>query len=181
MKSLLSLILVAVMSVTAVACPCVGNDEPCECHASCKCSGDESAFAGVVFTREQITSLPQDENKLYLTVIGNPNDARFKTIQSWFDSNTKLADLKRQTHFTILRTNDPLYRSRYASSTPTVPMVRLQAKNGAQLYEAAGDAIRLTSYAVCNSIITECFRRWRERCHTKLHLPKANGCSSHGN
>lgn len=146
-RILLSLILVAA-SVAAIA--------PCTCFA------DEVVKAG-----EQITNLPQDENKLYVTIFGDENDANFQTIKNWFSENEHLRAIKRQTHFQSIDTNSAMFQSRYAKNTPARLCIRVQAANGMLLHEYVDTDIPASSNTLARSMETKCFDRWRNR-----HCPK---------
>ena len=102
-------------------------------------------------------NLPQDQHKPYVTVIGDPADARYNAIRNWFDANPNLAGLKATAHYTELPTTSAMYRDRYASSCPQTPCVRVQAADGTVLTEYAGHEIPMSAEALTRGI-GSCFR-----------------------
>lgn len=126
----------------------------------------DSAY-GVKYAEARVINLPQDENKLYLSVIGSPSDATFATIQNWFETVPELKSVKAQTHFNAIETTSEMYHSRYASTIKGTPCVRLQTADGTVVYECAGRNIPMSAQALSNSINTECLRRWRRNCCPK--------------
>jgi hypothetical protein len=92
---------------------------------------------------EQITNLPQDGAKFYLSVVGDANDQTYRTVLGWFDTTPDLKELKNTTHFCPVSTDQPIY-SRYEPSTKALPMVRLQDAEGNILAEVAGKDIPST-------------------------------------
>lgn len=130
-------------------------------------SAKADAAYGVRYAEEQIVSLPQDQNKPYLTVFGSPADPKFKAINAWFKSNENLVAIKDQTHFNSIATTSAMYRERYAKGARTLPCVRLQTADGEPIVELAGRDVPMTGEALAKALNraasdAECFRRHRE-------------------
>ena len=85
---------------------------------------------------EEIRTLPNDENKWYVSVVGDANDAGYQKVLAWFDSGD-LKDLKDQTHFNAVTIDSPMY-PHYQVNGTKLPFVRVQTADGAVVYEAAG-------------------------------------------
>lgn len=158
-KYLLSLVMLLAMSAVTFACPCVGNDEPCQCDPSCQCEMRADAAYGVKYTEERVLQLPQDQHKHYLTVIGNPADARFVEIQGWFKNHEHLKAIKDQTHFNAISTTSVMFIERYKNTVPATPCVRLQDADGVTIFQASGDNLPMSPDALSNAVKTECLRR----------------------
>ena len=58
---------------------------------------------------EQITNLPQDQDKWYVSVVGDANDATYQSILEWFDSTPDLKELKSQVHFCPVTSDNPIF------------------------------------------------------------------------
>lgn len=118
---------------------------------------------GVKYTKERIIKLPQDSNKFFVTVIGNPNDVRFNQIKGWFKDVPELAKLKGETHFNAISTTQADYKERYGKTVSAVPLIRVQTAKGAVVYQVSGTNLPMSGQALSRSINTEFLRRWRER------------------
>jgi len=62
-------------------------------------------------TGKQILQLPQDENKLYLTLYGNSDDERYQQLKKWFNENNELKAIRAQTHFAAIDTDSKCSRN----------------------------------------------------------------------
>ncbi len=102
---------------------------------------------------ERVLQLPQDQNKWHLSVVGDPQDARYREVLGWFDSNKSLSEVKGQVHFHAVLTSDPIYQERYAPNTKVLPMVRMQNAQGVVLYEACGKDLPATGYGLYTAIV----------------------------
>ena len=67
-----------------------------------------------VLAEERIVSLPQDQGKWYVSVVGNATDSRYNEIVGWFDTNASLKKLKNQVHFCPVTSDTAIYQARYA-------------------------------------------------------------------
>lgn len=72
---------------------------------------------------ERVDVLPQDANKLYLTVYGNCDEPRYQTLCHWFA--TKLSDIRDRFHYRIIETHTPLFHDRYSKFVPTTPCLQV--------------------------------------------------------
>jgi hypothetical protein len=88
--------------------------------------------------QERIVDLPQDQDKWYVSVVGDSTSGRYREVLGWFDSNAGLKKLKNQVHFCPVTTNTSIYKNRYASNTSSLPMVRVQRGNGEVIFEVMG-------------------------------------------
>jgi hypothetical protein len=111
------------------------------CFAPALCMAD--AVNGVL-SEERVVNLPQDSAKWYISVVGNPCDAKYKTILGWFDSVPSLTKLKVQVHFCPVTTDTAIYKERYTPNTNALPMVRMQNGEGVVVYQACGNDIPMT-------------------------------------
>ena len=98
-----------------------------------------------VLAEERIVSLPQDQGKWYVSVVGNATDPRYNEIVGWFDTNASLKKLKNQVHFCPVTSGTAIYQARYASNVKGLPTVRMQKPDGTVVYEAAGKNLPLTA------------------------------------
>jgi hypothetical protein len=109
--------------------------------------------------------LPQDQNRPYLTIFGDPRDARFQEIVTWFETQHTLIEFKRQTHYNVITTDSVLYRDRYADTVDQLPLIRLQTANvDDEAIEFKGNSIPMSADALGKGLNTkasqvECFRR----------------------
>ena len=108
-----------------------------------------------VLVEERVISLPNDQNKWYVSVVGDAKDARYQELIGWFDSNTNLKHLKDQVHFCPVRSGTAIYEARYASNIQGLPTVRVQDHEGVVVYEAAGLSIPMTPDALHTAIATD--------------------------
>ena len=98
-----------------------------------------------VLAEERVINLPQDQDKWYVSVVGNANDARYDEILGWFDSNQSLAKLKDQVHFCPVASDTAIYKERYSANVKGLPTVRMQKSDGTVVYEAAGKNLPMTA------------------------------------
>lgn len=92
--------LLALVALIAIALPCVAS---------------EPAY-GVKQAEERIIDLPQDGNKLYVTVIGDSADSKTQKVVGWFSTNPELRNIRAKTHFNVIPTKTELFRERYAAT-----------------------------------------------------------------
>lgn len=118
---------------------------------------------GVKYTKERVIHLPQDSGKFFVTIFGNPADARFQDIKGWFNDVPELARLKSETHFNTISTTQADFRDRYAKNVATTPMIRVQTAAGGVVYQVSGKSIPMSGQSLSRAINTEFLRRWRQR------------------
>lgn len=132
--------------------------------AEFKIKTQEVANAPARICGKQVMTLPEDGQHYYTTVYGNS-----KTVAGWFDSDVRLKDLKRRTHFSVFPKSDPMY-SRYVkhhgNSAGTV--VVLQDPYGRVIYNSRKHGLPTSGSALASAIqgdiTANCiFRRWRDR------------------
>jgi len=115
------------LAVFTVVVPCLGNT------------------VNGVLAEERIVSLPKDQGKWYVSVVGNAADPRYNEIVDWFDSSASLKKLKNQVHFCPVTSDTAVYQARYAGNVKGLPTVRMQKADGTVVYEAAGKNIPMTA------------------------------------
>ena len=128
---------------------------------------------------EEIRTLPNDENKWYVSVVGDANDAGYQKVLAWFDSGD-LKDLKDQTHFNAVTIDSPMY-PHYQVNGTKLPFVRVQTADGAVVYEAAGAQMPWSAQALYGAIASAAGdnqkmvlrRRHRER-QQEPNVPEPN-------
>lgn len=108
---------------------------------------------------------PQDQEKMYLSVVGDQADPEYHSLLLWFTTNKDLAALKKSTHFRPVTTRSAIFRERYADNVPGLPCVRLQKPSGAREYESGGDDLPKSAEALLNEIerSTNQILPWRRR------------------
>jgi hypothetical protein len=119
------------------------------------------AAYGVKYAAEQV-ELPKDQSRLYLTVVGNQSDPRYRTICEWFDRNPTLREMRDQTHFSAIPKSSPHWFERLAPNYRETPCVRLQAASGDIVAEFAGSDLPMTADALAHGLngrAKNCFRR----------------------
>jgi hypothetical protein len=139
------------VALIAIALPCVAS---------------EPAY-GVKQAEERIIDLPQDGNKLYVTVIGDSADSKTQKVVGWFSTNPELRNIRAKTHFNVIPTKTELFRDRYAATVAETPCIRVQDADGVVLYQCSGDKVPYSAEATAKAINTQCWERWRQR-----HQPK---------
>ncbi len=115
-----------------------------------------------VIAEERIINLPNDQGKWYVSVVGDANDANYKKIIGWFDTNKKLKKLKDQVHFSSVTKGTAIYTERYAPNVYGLPTIRVQKANGERVYEAYGNNIPMSADGL-NSAIAERVLPWRKQ------------------
>jgi hypothetical protein len=108
-----------------------------------------------------------DTDKLYLTVVGPTEDAKYQELVSLFASQPKYAAVKDATHYHVLATDSAMYKSRYMQDYPAFPTVRVQTIDGAIVKEWSGDNVPANDQLVAE---LQCLPRWREK-HPKQPTP----------
>ena len=118
---------------------------------------------------QELTKLPQDQDKWYLTVFGTPGEAKYEAVKKWF-SQEPLQDVKRQTHYNAFRSDSTMFSERYSSSTKDLPCVRLQNAKGKVIYQASGSNVPGTPEALYDSMAQTL--QGTENCPWKKTPPK---------
>ena len=103
--------------------------------------------ANGVIANERIVRLPQDGDKWFVSVVGDPQDARYNEIVSWFDSGSLLA-LKNSVHFNAIDSNSAIFADRYADMTPELPMIRVQNAKGVIYSQVCGNSIPMSAQSL---------------------------------
>ena len=125
---------------------------------------------GVAPAEERVVNLPQDQARLYISVVGEANDARYREVVGWFNRDANLMKLRVQVHFCPVTTQTAIYTERYAPNVKALPTVRMQKSDGRVIYEAAGRQIPATA-AELNAALTESTRLilpWRREIERRL-------------
>ncbi|MFA5186708.1 MAG: hypothetical protein WC551_09550 [Patescibacteria group bacterium] len=118
------------------------------------------AFAGTasangMLTEDRVISLPQDQGKWYVSVVGNAGDSAYRGVLRWFDENKDLSSLKNRVHFCQVATGTAIFQDRYATNVSTLPMVRVQKPDGTVIYEASGKNIPMTAEGLHGAIASD--------------------------
>ena len=79
-----------------------------------------------VLAEQRIFSLPQDQGKWYVSVVGNATDSRYNQMVVWSDTNASLKKLKNHFHFCPVTSDTAVHQARYASNVKALPTVRMQ-------------------------------------------------------
>jgi hypothetical protein len=119
-----------------------------------QCSRD-----GVMYQSSRVIDLPQDQGKLFTTVIGQANDPQVQQMLRWFDQNPELNRIKQTSHFHFLSSESVMFKSRYDATTGDVPCLRIQQPDGTVIYQCSRRNLPLSPEALANSISTTCLRR----------------------
>ena len=132
-------------------------------------------FAGTpangVIAQERIIKLPADQGRWYVSVVGDPQDARFKEVCSWFDSNDNLLKLRNSTQYNVVTGDSAIFNERYASNTPALPMVRIQNAEGVVYSQLCEDEIPVTAEALSAKIADEMSSGPKTGCILRPILP----------
>jgi hypothetical protein len=102
-----------------------------------------------VLSEARVVKLPEDGNKWYVSVIGQPG-AKYQEVLAWFDSG-KLKELKSKVHFFAVTSDMPIYE-RYKTSIKALPTVRVQDASGKVIYESAGKNIPMSGEGLYSAI-----------------------------
>jgi hypothetical protein len=114
-----------------------------------------------VLSEDRVITLPQDQGKWYVSIVGSAVDNNYQQVVGWFNSDAKMTKLRNTVHFNAVTTDTAIYRERYATTTgqfkiTALPCVRLQRPDGVVVYQACGNDIPMTSQglygALANSI-----------------------------
>ena len=79
-----------------------------------------------------------------MSVFGDPTDAKFQQLKSWFGTHEGLKALRDQVHYNEYASNQLRFK-RYAESLPGLPCVRMQNEKGQVKSEFWSDNIPITS------------------------------------
>ncbi len=109
-------------------------------------------------TGKQVLQLPQDENKLYLTIYGNADDERYQQLKKWFNENTELKAIRAQTHFAAIDTNSKLFKDRYADEIDTSLCIRVVTPGGLEVLRIDGNAIPMSGESLNKGMRTSMLR-----------------------
>lgn len=118
---------------------------------------------GVNYTKERILELPRDGNRMFVTVFGNPKDAKYQDVKQWFKDVPELANIRKQTHFNVIDTTSPDFKVKYGKTVPAAPLIRVQTATGGVVYQVSGNNLPLSGEALSKSMNTELFNCWKKR------------------
>lgn len=93
---------------------------------------------------EERVAPPQDQGAWYVSVFGDPTDAKFQQLKSWFKVNEGLKSLRDQVHYNEYSSNQLRFK-RYENSLPGLPCVRMQNEKGQVKSEFWAGNIPITS------------------------------------
>jgi len=103
-------------------------------------------------TEERIIDLPQDANKWFVSIVGDPSDSQYNAIASWFSKDAKLAEIRKQVHFWKITSNSKDFSERYAHNVSGLPTVRIQRHDGFVIWEGAGKEVPTTAAGLYDTI-----------------------------
>lgn len=107
---------------------------------------DELAIESLKYgAEERVIDLPKDSGKWYISIIGDPKNAQYKSILRRFSHDKNLKALRAQVHFWIVPTTGPAYKERYEKNTKVLPTIRVQKNDGEVVWEAAAQGIPRTA------------------------------------
>ncbi len=116
---------------------------------------EQGRYGTQINVEKQVVDLPQDENKFYLTVFAKPDEA---TKLGGLFNQAELVRYKQVTHFNVVSTTDPIYKTRYANVA--APSVRLQTAKGQVIGEYKGTVLEHPTL-LATAIRVDCWRRCR--------------------
>lgn len=103
-------------------------------------------------TGEQVFILPQDENMLYLTVYGDPADARYAQLRKWFNENPELKAIRAKVHYAAIDTNSKLFKERYADEVTSSLCLRIVTPGGIEIMNLDASQLPLSDKALNNGV-----------------------------
>jgi len=101
-------------------------------------------------TQERVAP-PQDQGAWYVSVFGDPTDAKFQQLKGWFKTHEGLKSLRDQVHYNEYA-SDQLRFKRYEETLPALPCVRMQNEKGKVIGEYWADNIPITSEALYRAV-----------------------------
>lgn len=112
-------------------------------------------------TGKQVLNLPQDENKLYLTLYGDPSDEHYVNLKKWFNENAELRSIRTQCHFSAIDTDSKLFKDRYADEVDaaSAPCIRFVTPGGVELLKIEGKYIPMSDMSLTKGIRTGLMKR----------------------
>ncbi len=116
---------------------------------------EQGRYGAQVNVEKQVVNLPQDENKFYLTVFAKPDEAA--KLGGLFNQ-PELVGYKQVTHFNVITTNDPIYKTRFAKVP--APTVRLQTAKGQIVGEYQGVVLEHPTL-LAGAMKVDCWRKCR--------------------
>lgn len=142
-----------------LALVCLIGSFSAACAADYRCD----ATGGVMYQSQRVIDLPQEQNKLYVTVIGDPASDRTQELTGWFSNHPTLVKVKNATQYSVMDTTSPMYLGRVSQSQafapPSLPCIRVQSADGQIIYQVSGNNVPLSAEGLCNQLQTNCFRR----------------------
>jgi hypothetical protein len=101
---------------------------------------------------ERVLILPQDQGKWYVSLFGDPGNARYQELQKWFRTHPGLIHLRGQVHYNEYSASSLRYKQRYAKDMVGLPCVRVQNHQGIVASEFWAEHIPMTPDALYNGI-----------------------------
>jgi hypothetical protein len=117
----------------------------CAVFIACSACYADSTTVNGVLAEKRVVNLPNDQDKWYVSVVGNDGDSIYRSVLRWFGENAALVDLKNKVHFCQVASGTPIYQERYAKNISTLPTVRVQKPDGTVIYEASGANIPMSA------------------------------------
>ena len=117
------------------------------------------SVAQMTGTLTQTTYSIADTDKLYLTVVGPKEDAKYQQLTGLFASDPQFAAVADNSHFHAMPTNSTMYQSRYMKDFSAFPAVRIQTMDGKVVKEWSGAGIPADSELLKEM---QCLPRWRK-------------------
>lgn len=105
-----------------------------------------------------------DTDKLYLTIVGPKEDAKFQELVSTFASKPEFAVVKDESHYHALATESKMFNPRYINDYKAFPAVRVQTIDGTIVKEWAGTGIPDNATLLSE---LQCLPHWRDRRNPK--------------
>lgn len=102
-------------------------------------------------TKEQVIP-PEDGTVWHVSVVGDPADPAYQRLVAQWDSDPKLQAFKSRCHFHAVTTESEIYANRYQATIKGLPTLRVQAGDGAIVYERHGRAIPRTGDGILQGI-----------------------------
>jgi hypothetical protein len=106
------------------------------------------------YNADLVTDLPQDEGKLYLTlIVSEPMDERQQQIAEWFTRDPRLVHFRSQCHWNFYSTTNPHFTDRlYHRVGAAVPIVCMQKPDGEVLLNVTARSMPRTAGELADMI-----------------------------
>jgi len=135
----------------------------------------------IAFSEE--VALPQDQDKLHISVIGEQSDEQYQRILGWFryeHPSDELVALRKRVHFHAVEASTAIFRERYKPNIEGLPTVRVQGGDGVVIYEKAGNDLPTSAHALHSdinlSILATQVAPWRQQRRERWEQLKQKCC-----